>query len=709
MKSLLPRSFRFATTAQWRVCLFDRIDLPAGEAPGLAPMAPFESTPALHASRGARAPAVSISGELFWVDEAGYLYRIDCCDGSSRHEMAPYAIATARRIVSLGESLYVLDASGATLISFEASTLARLSTTGLGASAVDIAGDGHEGVFALIAHGCAARVLPIDCGGAVGAAIELEQAETPRALAYLRRKRRLVALTGGDDPHLLWYGEAGGVPLCRMRVAALRPCFAAQALGSDSRDRVLLAGADSGSAESSTLLMFDGDGAQLGAVEIDAQDSPIVGVTATRDELFVAGRRGLQKFTRALVVPDGTAEISCALVTPLLQSPEVDALRRWLRVEVTVRLPAGSTLEIRYAATADRAMRDRMLAITADETLNAGNRLQQLLAEPGVWSNSASFHGADAPESRVLSLPLHAVREPWLWVHARLAAAAGGALPNLSELAVRYPGQSLVDYLPAIYRREDATGGGFVRSLAGILESMTQQFDATIAGLASQVHPKTARGPWLDYIARWLEMPWDDALAEGQKHRIVARAADLARFRGTRAGLEALLECLMPELPRRFRIIDADADFGFATVGGAGCRGSALPAILGGRTPWSSELGASAVLGSLRLPCSGEVDDGVRHLAGRVRVEVAASASERSTWEPWLAMLIREVLPLSARLTLRWTAPRAFHSNTLDGSLVLGAPPTPHLGSDAVVGVARLPNRGVHITATGADTGTRLQ
>jgi hypothetical protein len=41
--------------------------------------------------------------------------------------------------------------------------------------------------------------------------------------------------------------------------------------------------------------------------------------------------------------------------------------------------------------------------------------------------------------------------------------------------------------------------------------------------------------------------------------------------------------------------------------------------------------------------------------------------------------------------------------------LKLEGPPKPHLGSDAVIGVARLPEHGSRITATGADIGTRLQ
>jgi hypothetical protein len=144
-------------------------------------------------------------------------------------------------------------------------------------------------------------------------------------------------------------------------------------------------------------------------------------------------------------------------------------------------------------------------------------------------------------------------------------------------------------------------------------------------------------------------------------------------------------------------------------VGGEACRGSALPAILGGSTQWSSELGASTVLGRMRLPCAGQVDDGVRHLAGVVRIDLAATGEERHAWEPWLPALINEMVPLTARVQLRWVSAQSLRGARLDGSFVLQPTPTPHLGSDAVTGVARLPERGSRITSTGADIGTRLQ
>jgi hypothetical protein len=103
------------------------------------------------------------------------------------------------------------------------------------------------------------------------------------------------------------------------------------------------------------------------------------------------------------------------------------------------------------------------------------------------------------------------------------------------------------------------------------------------------------------------------------------------------------------------------------------------------------------------------VDDGVRQIVGLVRIDIAASAEERRAWEPWLAALINEMVPLTARVQLRWASPQTLRGTPLVGSFVLSAAPTPHLGSDAVTGVARLPERGSRITSTGADIGTRLQ
>jgi len=719
MSAQPQRSYRFGTTAQWSACLFDRVD---GEsfaaAEGIKPIAPYEQTARLYASRGAHAPAVTPAREVLWRDDAGSLHRLSICNDEPEACMAPHAIAHASRLVALSNGLWVRGASESSLERYEDETLSRLSVIDVaGERIIDLASDGHDGLFALVERDGLARALHIDCSGRIVETVSFEGVSGVTAFIFLRRAQRFVVMTGDTCPRLYWFPSKGGAAVKSIVIGAVHPCFSATALGGDGRGRVFLAGVDGAELGGKPfVLIFDGDGETLDEIPLDERDSPATGVAGTRDSLFVTGPRGLLRYSIASVVPDATAEVRCALITPALYSPDREDSRRWLRIEASANLPDGAALEISYASTGDAAMRKKLTAIAEDGAVPASLRVQRLLREPGIWSAPITFHGskANAVEPGAsppppLSAPLFDLYEPYVWVCITLSATAGGSLPSLDELAVLYPGQSLMENLPAIYRRAEAQPGSFLRSLIGVLESTTQGFDARIASIASQIHPETATGSWIDFVARWLGVPWDDALGEEQKKRLVVRAADLARGRGTRAGLETLLECLLPNMPSRFRITDGTADVGFATVGGGACRGSRLPALLGGRTKWSPELDSSAVLGRMRLPCAGQVDDGVRQLVGFVRIDIAATSEERQAWEPWLPALINEMVPLTARVQLRWVSPQALRGARLDGSLVLQGPPTPHLGSDAVTGVARLPERGGRITSTGADIGTRLQ
>ena len=110
----------------------------------------------------------------------------------------------------------------------------------------------------------------------------------------------------------------------------------------------------------------------------------------------------------------------------------------------------------------------------------------------------------------------------------------------------------------------------------------------------------------------------------------------------------------------------------------------------------------------MRLPCTGQLDDGVWQLAGKVRIDVAATASERIAWDPWLLRLITEMVPLTARVELRWVTSMALRTNRLDGTMTLESVPTPHLGTDAITGQARLPEREPRLSATGPVIDTHL-
>jgi phage tail-like protein len=708
-------SYRFMTDAQWNACVFAQADRDPGRtSEGIGPFAPYERSPHLYESRGAHAPVITQAGEILWTDDDRVLHRLSPCNEDDETSKVPKAIACASRVVSTSNGLWLTIGDPAHSIElFEEDTLTRLLKIDVVDGAlVDIASDGRNSVFALITSNSESKAMRFDAGGRVVETIEFSGISDASAFVYLRRSQRFVVLASRRQPRLYWFSKDGGAPVFSRVVAAMRPCFEAHVLGSDGSERVFLEGKDSDHFGGRYYIVtFDADGNWLGDIPLDPLDVPITGITANRKALFVAGRRGLLKFAVAEVVPEGAGNVRTTLITPVLFSPDREDKRRWLRVEAMAKLPEGSSLEIAYASTDKDDERKRLNAIATDESTPASHRVEKLLSEPDLWKASTTFYGSgnEAPEPKKFSAKLFDETDRYIWVSVSLSAAAGARLPRLTKLDVLYPGQTLMENLPAIYQDEEVKKGSFLRSLVGVLETTTQGLDERIGSMGSRINPSTAPEPWLDFIARWLGVPWDDELPLKYKKAIIKGAPELAKTRSTRAGLEALLESLVPGKRRRFRVTDNTADRGFAVVGGTSCDGSTLPAMLGGRTRWHPELDSSAVLNHIRLPCPGQLDDGVWQLTGKVQIDIAATAMERRALEPWLLSLIMDMVPLTARVELRWVTAQSLRTNRLDGSMTLEARPVPHLGTDAITSLARLPRRGTRLSRVGPVVGTRLR
>jgi hypothetical protein len=68
-------------------------------------------------------------------------------------------------------------------------------------------------------------------------------------------------------------------------------------------------------------------------------------------------------------------------------------------------------------------------------------------------------------------------------------------------------------------------------------------------------------------------------------------------------------------------------------------------------------------------------------------------------------------LPATVSLVLRWTTLHSLRSGApvLDDSLVIEAETLTHLGSDAITGLARLPESETRLAPSGLPMGTRLR
>lgn len=682
--------FRFASEAQWNACLFAGADRSsAARRSGLHPFVPYGLPPANFASEEGHAPTLTDEGAVLWRDDAGQLRRLAFGDEMAEASPAPAAVATARDMAAIGTSLWVVTRGGALEV-FDRDSLVRLFGVGLaGWRALDLARDGRDGAYALLAADGARRIVHIDCAGNIDEGWDLAAESKARAVEYLARAGMLVVLASGGEK-LLWIDPAEG-RIARTTInAGLRPCFAIAALGSDGCDRLFLAGSDGAATGGGhRVVMVDAGGNLLGTLPLDAAPH---GVAAGRGALLVTTRHGLARFEPSQGVPRGGDPVGASVLTPVLRTP-VQGPQGWQRVEAKVLLPPGCTLEIAFAASAGQDRADQLETRLRHESVSPATRLADWRA--AMTPRRYRFHGdpSGAPGKAVtLSAPLHDVVGTFLWVEVTLSAAPGGALPALSELAVHYPGQTLIEKLPAIYRRSAIGEGDFLRALMGTLEAGSQQLDAVIGTLGRRINPESASGEWLGFVADWLGLPWDDSLSLDQKRRLAASAAALARGRGTRAGLEALLAAIVPGDPPRYRIVDTTAEFGIAMVGGTRCAGSGLPALLAGLPANALELGGKAVLGRGRLPC-GEAEGDTARLLGHIRIEIAASGEERRAWSPWLATLVEAMLPASARARIVWVQPASFTAGQLHEGLTLESGEALRLGSHALAGPARLGGR----------------
>jgi phage tail-like protein len=707
------RRYRFANAEQWNTCLFIGADSNSQHTRNaFRPFPPYALPTTYYETQGGYAPTTIGESYILWRDQQGKLYRLCYGDNKPLAVTAPFAIAGSFRLVAASSALWAVDETAKSLQEFDLESLTRrLHVDISNATVLDVSGDGSDGIYVLLNRDDAWEIAHYDCTGRLKSTFPLKDISDAKAFTYLRCVDRFVVLSVSSSnlQKLHWYAPIEGLAKFSIPIMAIRPCFDVAILASDGQARLFLAGTDGVPfGGHHHVLTLDPEGNQLAEVEVDERPT---GVAGNRKYMLVTTNHGLFRFDTADSVPRESSEIRAALITPALRSPLSENQERWLRVEATVTLPSGSTIEISYAASDDREIRDEAIRLFNDRALSIRERMQRLRIHLGQW-RMYSFHGrqiTQAEESTRLSAPLFDVREEFLWVVITLIASPGGGIPVLSELDVLYPGHTLMENLPVVYQRTQAESGSFLRSLVGVLETTTQNLDARIGALGRHIHPETAPASWLDFVARWIGLPWDDALSIEQKRSIVMNAADIAKGRGTRAGLEVLLESLMPGQPRRFRVIDATADFGFVTVGGGMCVGSQLPSILAGLPSTATELGNKAIIGRARLPC-GDSDGDFSGLVGQIRVDVIANANEQTRWKSWLNSLIKEMVPVTASVQLRWLSEAAFREVvTLDDSLTLGLAPIPRLGTDAVTGIARLPGeRGISLSGSGVDSDSSL-
>jgi phage tail-like protein len=367
-----------------------------------------------------------------------------------------------------------------------------------------------------------------------------------------------------------------------------------------------------------------------------------------------------------------------------------------LRAEVTADLPQGAVLEAEFASTDEKDLADRLQALAGDPSMDAAARqaaIWSLLEHPdGRRFVVAGPAAADDP----VAIPLFASQDEWLWLRLRIVSPPGVPTKPLRELRVLYPDESIARHLPAAFRGEEHDPRGVLRRLVGVLETTTQRLDDRIGSIGSLMEARTAPDGWLDYMARWLDLPWDDGLARDAKRRLIQAAGELLDERGTRAGLRALLRSVLGD-EANVRIVDLTVDHPPARLARRGMDvwgTAALPVLLAGPAPSLPVLGTRLVLGRTRLCARASDAHPLASIAPTLRIEMSADRSLRTRTQPVLARLLAQYVPAGLRVALRWLSPGGeLRDEGNTDVIVLGGHGPATLGGDTEIGRAVLGGR----------------
>ena len=718
------QTYRFASRKQWAAGLLERASI---DDAGIVPLPRLGETSNLEYAGAAFCPAVSRRGEVFWRDSEGHLQYRAPGEETPCELPAPSGIADAIRLIAWRSWLWALVRSNGVIVRYFANTLQEAETIGseafadpdapgLSCKPIDIAPDGHDGLWVLATASRRSHLFHLGVKKPRPQLPSWSVNANPRAPSWSGNAKLLTTVGRGEIIAVLVANGSAfdlikpvdGTIVRTVLLANVVPNFEVTALGTNGTDRLLLAGTGQQPFEQGTnaaakpqngplLLVFDREGDLVDQVKLAVPDGAPAAegaLAALRDRVWVADGTGLHRLQ-----PGAGGEgrpISANFLTPTLVSPDGKD-RGWLRAEILADLPPGATLRVKYASSSDPVLTANITRILSDATVapnKCRQRVEQLLRTD--WVDTFEYQGAASPSpcaqgepmpSPVRTVPLYSAAGSALWLSIELRAAEPNQFPRLRALNVRYPNLSLMRHLPAIYRSKDGDRDGLLPSLVEVLQATTEGLQERIERLGTLIDPKTAPPEWLDFLATWLGMPWHEALAPGVKRSLLGAAGGLLGQRGTRAGLLELLRCLLPGT--RVRIVNSSVDLSPVILAGNGHAGATrLPAVLLGRPQSYAVLGSPhAVLGRTHLKCEDEVQCPRDLIEGHLRIQIGAEAEQNAEVAAILPYLIRDYVPIGLRIDLRWrAADEAGFGRRLDEDFVLGGYRPAALDRRAVVG-----------------------
>ena len=213
----------------------------------------------------------------------------------------------------------------------------------------------------------------------------------------------------------------------------------------------------------------------------------------------------------------------------------------WHRIVLDGCIPPGSSFLIELRAADDEAALERLPFQPLPAPYQRGDGPEIPFWQPFPDTDPASAIGSwetlvQSTRGRLVELRLQ-------------LAGDGRVSPRVRALRLHAPRFSYLDhYLPAVYR-EDAVSADFLARFLANVEGLFTVMENRVASAHGFFDTRIAPPEWLDWLAGWLGAElgrnWDDA----RRRLFLDHAELLFRWRGTPAGLKAMIDLATAPCP----------------------------------------------------------------------------------------------------------------------------------------------------------------
>ncbi|PCR92246.1 phage tail protein [Natrinema ejinorense] len=142
--------------------------------------------------------------------------------------------------------------------------------------------------------------------------------------------------------------------------------------------------------------------------------------------------------------------------------------------------------------------------------------------------------------------------------------------PRVDSITAFCPRQTYLRYLPELYQEDDRSAA-FLEQYLSVFESAFVDIETAIEDMGRYFDPEAVPSDALSWLEQWLAVEPDGDWPEDARRELLARAPELYRQRGTKAGLRAMLVLYLryagSESTARSSAASADDDDGVSPDG----------------------------------------------------------------------------------------------------------------------------------------------